>query len=279
MASSTGLAVNTTWSCLRRPTAHVQVVGRDRRASHHQPPTRSASGHHRPRPSASRAGAPGLAPPTASSWSVQSPRGTRTVGRRPGPRGAAGRAGGGRGAGRGRPTGLGEVGEVVRIPVDLGALAVERHGSTPYVGVRVPAAGYATLVGGRSGWAGRRSTTAAPACRPPAWRGAPSRPATTSSRGSGPSPPLPNSATPQRTSGSSSPATHARRRRVRELDTQSWRPSTHATSSPVGSGRGSITAAGTGTIAAVPATRSATTSWPASAAATGAVVGVGGVAR
>ena len=167
------------------------------------------------------------------------------------------------------PRGLRQVGEVVAVPAQLGARAVEPKDPRRDLGVRGARGGVGDL-GGRPGRDGpdRRSTSAGRACRRPALRGGPSRPAPTRTRGTGPSPrrprtPPPPSAPPGRlprrargrTSGSSSSTSHRRR------------PSVHATRVPVGSGRGSMTALGTGTIEDAPVTRSATTSCPASAAA------------
>ena len=74
-----------------------------------------------------------------------------------------------------------------------------------------------------------------------------------------------NSATPQRTSRSSSVASTRAVAASSSSATQSDRPSTQATRRPAGSGRGSITGPGTGWSRPVPRARSATTSCPARA--------------
>ena len=126
VASSIGLAVNTTRSSPTSATARMcrssGVTG--------VPPTRSrrrpsVSEHTTTRPSASRRESPVPAPPTR-----RRDRSTRlpwppTVGRRRGPRCAAGHEDAARAAGLVVPRRLREVGQIVAVPPDFGARAVE----------------------------------------------------------------------------------------------------------------------------------------------------------
>ena len=180
------------------------------------------------------------------------------------------------------PRRLGEVRAGRRGPTSTSVrVAVEAQDPRGDVGVR-GAGGRVGDLGGRAGRGGRgrRSTSAAPGCRRPGWRGAPCRPAPTSSRGSGPSPrrrrtpPRPTAPRGRPRRRAPGPTTGRRGRAPRAAGRRPTPPAC-----PVGSGRGSITGArARGTDRGGAGDEVGHHELPGQRGGRHAVVGVGGVA-